>query len=202
MITVDTRGKLCPQPLIETRRALKKATTGDAITVMSDNDTAKDNILRFLDDQGASFECNEHAGIYNITFNKPASFEPAVIPEAYCSTAEPVTKDYIVVIANNKMGHGDDALGSILIKGFINALIEQDTLPTHLVFYNSGVQLTTANSGVLDTLKKMEEQGVRIIVCGTCVDFYEIKEQVGIGMISNMYHITEVMTQAHHIVKP
>jgi selenium metabolism protein YedF len=88
------------------------------------------------------------------------------------------------------------------MKGFLNALNEQPVLPTHLIFYNSGVKLTTADSGVLTSLQTLEEGGVEILVCGTCIDFYEIKAQMAVGRISNMFTITETMAKTGHILKP
>jgi selenium metabolism protein YedF len=100
------------------------------------------------------------------------------------------------------MGEGDPQLGMILMKGFINALIEQPVLPTHLIFYNAGVLLTTVDSGVIHSLKSLEESGIEILVCGTCVDFYDIKAQRAVGKISNMFTITETMAKSGHVVKP
>jgi selenium metabolism protein YedF len=100
------------------------------------------------------------------------------------------------------MGEGDPQLGTLLMKGFLNALHEQQVLPTHLVFYNSGVKLTTAGSGVSSSLQSLEESGVEILICGTCVDFYEIRDQLVAGKISNMFTITETMAKTGHIVKP
>lgn len=205
MNTIDTRGMLCPQPLIETRKALKKASTNQALRIISDNETSKNNILRFLNDQKMACECKEDNGIYTIVLQKSKSLDPKVVAEAYCSfESKPAgkDKDYVVVISNDKMGEGNDDLGSILMKGFLNAIIEQDNLPSHMIFYNMGIFLASKNSAVFKTLQKLEEMGVQIIICGTCVDYYDVKSRIRVGVISNMFDITEIMANASHILKP
>ena len=89
------------------------------------------------------------------------------------------------------MGEGDPQLGIILMKGFLNALRGAAHIAHTSDFYNSGVKLTTEDSGVITSLQALEESGVEILVCGTCVDFYNIKELLAVGNISNMFTITE-----------
>jgi selenium metabolism protein YedF len=109
---------------------------------------------------------------------------------------------YVVVVSSDRMGEGVPQLGTILMKGFLNALNEQPVLPTHLVFYNAGAKMATKDSGVYSSLQLLEESGVQLLVCGTCADFYGIKEQLGVGKISNMFTITETMVKAGHVVRP
>ena len=113
-----------------------------------------------------------------------------------------LNSDEVLVIASNKMGHGDDKLGEILIKSFIHVLTENETIPKTIVFYNSGVLLTSADSACLDDLKLMEKNGAEILLCGTCVDYYNIGDKISAGKISKMRTIIEKMEEAKKIIKP
>lgn len=201
MQTVNGKGLLCPQPLILTRKALKNCLPGETLKIECDNKTAFQNIMTYLKDQLLIPEGTERDEIFYITVvNQPVRASEAEdsfsINPAICSSS------YVVVVSSDRMGEGDPQLGMILMKGFINALIEQPVLPTHLIFYNAGVLLTTGDSGVINSLKSLEDSGIEILVCGTCVDFYDIKVQRAVGKISNMFTITETMAKSGHVVKP
>jgi len=201
MQVVDGKGLLCPQPLILTRKALKNCLPGETLKIECDNQTAYQNIMTYLKDQSLTPSGNEKEGIFqievinqqNMTAEENDSFgmNPGI-----CSSA------YVVAIGSDRMGEGDPQLGAILMKGFLNALPEQPVLPTHLIFYNSGVKLTTKDSGVISSIKELEAGGVDILVCGTCIDFYELKDQLGAGRISDMFTLTEIMAKTGHVVKP
>lgn len=201
MQTVDGKGLLCPQPLILTRKALKNCLPGEVLRIECDNNTAFNNIMTYLKDQSLSPVGTEEDGIFHIevvnqSVRQNEDTGACSIDPGLCSSA------YIVVLGSDRMGEGDPQLGSLLMKGFLNALHEQQLLPTHLVFYNSGVKLTTIDSGVSSSLKSLENSGVEILICGTCVDFYDIRSQLAVGRISNMFTITETMAKTGHVVKP
>ena len=108
----------------------------------------------------------------------------------------------VLAIASNKMGHGDDKLGEILIKSFIHVLTESEKVPGTIVFYNSGVLLAENDSACLDDLKLLEKNGVEILLCGTCTDYYNISDKISAGKISNMRVIVEKLENAGKIIKP
>lgn len=108
----------------------------------------------------------------------------------------------VINICSNKMGRGDDDLGDILIQSFVNTLIQLDPLPSTIILYNSAVLLCTEDSAVLDSLKALELKNVNILVCGTCADFYNIKDKIAVGTISNMYAIVETLNNADRIINP
>lgn len=166
-----------------------------------DNQTAFQNILTYLKDQSLVPSGSETDGIFHITVvNQPVE---AAAKEDSCSIDPGIcSSSYVIALSSDKMGEGDPQLGTILMKGFLNALIEQPVLPTHLLFYNSGVKLTTQDSGVIDSLKALEESGVEILICGTCVDFYEVRTLLAVGRISNMFTLTETMAKAGNVIKP
>ncbi len=124
--------------------------------------------------------------------------------EAYCSisTKKKLTADHIIAITNDKMGSGSDELGKILIQGFMNTIKEVSPLPQKIILYNNGIKLTLKDSPVIDSLKELEKLGVKIQICGTCVDYYEVKDKIGCGKISNMYDIIDSLTKATHIISP
>ena len=95
-----------------------------------------------------------------------------------------------------------DELGAALMKAFIHTIPDLDYLPDTLIFYNTGVKLAVQNSDVLDDLEKLQESGVELLVCGTCAKFFNIKEEISVGIISNMYDIAGAMAKAGRIVKP
>ena len=201
MQIIDAKGLLCPQPLILTRKALKSSQPGETLKIECDNRTAFQNIMTYLKDQSLAPSGFEERGIFKIeVLNHVVSTDPlrelASLDAASCSSA------YVVVVSSERMGEGDPQLGTILMKGFLNALNEQPVLPTHVIFYNSGAKLVTHESGVISSLRALEESGVEILVCGACVDFYDLKSRLAVGSISNMFTITETMAKTGHIVKP
>ena len=108
----------------------------------------------------------------------------------------------VVVLSSNKMGEGSEELGQILMKGFIYALTELDDLPSTILLYNSGVKLSTEGSNSINDLKTLQAQGVEILSCGTCLNYYELTEKLEVGEVTNMYFILEKMSQADKIIRP
>ena len=201
MKIIDTKGFLCPKPLIMTKQAMKEMAPGEEFMVITDNETAKDNLMTFLTDQQARPEGTINQGIFKVKAVMPLENVAEPYPESYCKNPES-SHEYVVVLKNDKMGLGDDDLGAILMKGYVNALREAGNAPSHIILYNAGVKLAIKGSGVEDSLKYLEKNGVKIIVCGTCADFFGLKQQVKAGIISNMYVIAETLAQAGHVVYP
>ncbi len=108
----------------------------------------------------------------------------------------------VVVVSSDRMGTGNDELGKVLIKGFIFAVTQLDTLPKTMLFYNGGATITCEGSDSLEDLKSLEAQGVEILTCGTCLDYYGLKEKLAVGSVTNMYSIVEKMAGAGKILKP
>ena len=121
-------------------------------------------------------------------------------PEIVCTPAVP-KGDYTVAITSDKMGDGDPELGAILIKGFVYALTQLETPPSVMLFYNGGARLTAQDSPCIEDLKTLQEQGTEILTCGTCVNFYGLKEPA-VGTVTNMYTIAEKLTKAGKVIRP
>lgn len=96
------------------------------------------------------------------------------------------TKDKTVFLKSDKIGEGE--LGSMLIRGFLKAMAEQEKLPSKIICVNSAVLLTTTNDendDALIALKDLESKGVDIFSCGTCLDFYEKRDELKVGIAGN-----------------
>ncbi|PWD98111.1 sulfurtransferase-like selenium metabolism protein YedF [Marinilabilia rubra] len=204
MHTVDTKGHLCPEPLIMARNAMKEVKEGEKMLVISDNETSYQNLMSFLSDLGANPVADQKEGQYFIEITKPAETSSGKEgnPEAYCNIPHNMPEDsnYVVVARGANMGEGDEELGSLLIRGYFNALKGMDNLPTHIIMYNGGVKLALKDTDTSESLAELEDKGVSIIVCGTCIDYYQIKEKVSVGRISNMYQIATKLAEAGHVV--
>lgn len=202
---VDCRGMVCPQPLVETRREIKKSNPGEAITVVVDNSTSLKNILRFLEDNGVECVVKQEAESSSITFNVPLQMtQPDKRAEEYCdvSPKPDVNSGFIVLLNSATMGKGNDELGKILMKGFLSTLLELKATPTEIICYNSAVTLALKSSDTAATLQQISERGVKITLCGTCVDFYNLRDDLAVGQISNMLYIAQRLSSGVRIIQP
>ncbi|MBK8881067.1 MAG: sulfurtransferase-like selenium metabolism protein YedF [Bacteroidales bacterium] len=204
MKIVDTKGQLCPAPLIAAKRALKETPEGESFQLLTDNQTSFNNVSRFLKDNNTFFQSAEAGGVWTLTITRGTVDISQVKAEDYCtdSIAHFHKGDFIIVIASDKMGDGDADLGLLLMANFIKALKDLDKLPRKVIFYNKGVTLVTKTSPLIDHLQDLEKMGVELLLCATCVNHYALAEKVGAGTLSNMYTIAEVMSSAGKIVRP
>ena len=95
----------------------------------------------------------------------------------------------VIVLSANVMGTGDEKLGTSLMKAFVFAVTKQDVLPETIVCYNTGAYLTCEGADTLEDMKILEAEGVNILTCGTCLDFYGIKDKLAVGSVTNMYEM-------------
>jgi selenium metabolism protein YedF len=184
----------CPHPVILTRKALQE---NPSVTTIVDNETARENVRRMAEKAGAVVQIEERDNgtyLYITQGDLPRS-EPSQQP-----TAAPLGEPLVLVINNEFMGHGDDELGHILIRGFFHTLGEVEPLPDTIIFFNSGVKLVVEGSAVLEDLQALCERGAEIVACGTCLAHYDLKAQVAVGEISNMYTIAETMLGAGKVI--
>lgn len=183
---LDCRGLACPQPVINTKKALDKLTEG-VLIVKVDNAVAKENVSKFAVSQGCGLSIEQQGQDFSISITK------GKLTDNEDSALKAAT---VILFSQNMLGHGSEELGSVLIKSFMFTLTQSDRLPKTLLFINSGVKLTVAGSPVLEHLQVLAEQGVEILSCGTCLDFYNLKEKLAVGSISNMYSILDTLTAA------
>ena len=201
---IDARGLACPQPVVLTKKALE---SHDEVTVLVDNATALENVKRLASVSGCAVEVTEESGgIFRMHVKRQQDSPTRGDASPECSLPESAPESAhgptIFVIASNVMGHGNDELGAILMKAFIHTTLDLEHRPDMMIFYNTGVTLATVDSDVIDDLKALEEKGVRILVCGTCVNFFGLGGKIGAGTVSNMYDIAGALSTAGRIVKP
>ena len=202
MKIVDAKGKLCPMPLIMTKKALSEIKENELLKILIDNDTSVKNVTRFLDEHGMKVHIVKVGIVSELTVSKTGIIPESVQVEDYCKIENSNTSNYIVAFQKNRLGDGAEELGNILIKAFINTLPETTLKPKSLIFLNSGIFLALKDSLVLDALKKLEQMGIEILVCGTCLDYYHKKQELEVGIISNMYDIIERLSQTGNIIYP
>lgn len=193
MYRIDARGLACPQPVINATKALENH---NDIMVIVDNATALENIRRMANSKGCSVsEEKKNEGIY-IVLKKSGIPETAPGTDHTAAYECPSPGPRVLVISQDVMGKGDDVLGTILIKSFFHTIAETEPSPDVILFLNSGVKLVVDGSEVLDDIKILENKGKIILACGTCLDFFKIKDRIKAGSVSNMYEIKELMLTA------
>jgi selenium metabolism protein YedF len=192
MDTLDCRGKTCPAPVIEAKKLIDE-TAARELRVLVDNATARENVQRFLESRGYGVTIEEHGTDFLLSGKKADS---DTVPS---TTRE---KRITVFVDSDTMGRGDERLGSILMKSFVYALTELETLPWRIAFVNAGIKLVCDGSELLPKLKELEDRGVEILACGTCLDFYVLKEKLKVGRVSNMFEIVSSLTESTHVLKP
>ena len=197
---VDARGMACPLPVVNAKKAAEALHPGDTLIVLVDNEIAVQNLQRFAEHMGFSVT-GEKLGEQEYTVTMHIGGEAKPEPEVACAV-DARKKGMLVVLSANTMGTGEEKLGKTLMKAFVFALTKQDVLPETLLCYNSGAFLTCEGADTLEDLKLLESEGVTILTCGTCLDFYGLKEKLAVGGVTNMYDIVERMESAVTIVRP
>ena len=193
--TLDARGLACPQPVILTRNAMKQE---DRIVTLVDNETSLTNVSRMATKAGWHVNVVEGDDEFRIELAKGE-----VVPQAGLLAAgsdEAANAPLVLVVSSDTMGRGDAQLGNILVRGFFHTLGEIHPLPQTIVFLNSGVKLACQGSPVLDDLCTLEAEGIEMLVCGTCLGYFELTQRRAAGQVSNMYDIAETMLGAGKVV--
>jgi selenium metabolism protein YedF len=195
--TVDARGLACPQPVILTRNAMREAE--DVITLVDGADQV-DNVRRLAEKAGWQATAERQGAGYAVHMTKGTVADlPELTPDLMvCSVSQPAAP--VLVVPGEQMGRGEPELGAILIRAFFHTLTETQPLPKTIIFYNTGVKLTVEGSPILDDLRTLAAKGAEILVCGTCLGYYSLKERLAVGTISNMYTIAETLLSAGHVV--
>jgi selenium metabolism protein YedF len=194
---LDFSGMACPLPVIRTKEALESQEVQELVVVV-DNEAARDNVMRFAEGRGCQVNVAAAGGCYHLTIKPAAGEVPAACLAPGVAPAPPLK---VAVFASDRMGEGDPALGDILMRAFLQSLVQME-VPQKLIFYNRGALLCLDNSPVLPELKALEEMGVELLVCGTCLDFYQVRERRAVGQVSNMFTILETQMQADRLIRP
>ncbi|MDP4091139.1 MAG: sulfurtransferase-like selenium metabolism protein YedF [Bacillota bacterium] len=195
MNILDCRGQQCPQPVINTKKYFDSVENVEAVVIV-DNETARNNVVKLATSSGLKYSIEEKESCFHITLCKGAAGK---LEESQVLSRS--SRGLTIVITSDRLGVGDDALGTMLMKSYLYALSENDSIPEHLVFLNSGVKLTTEGAENIDNLRKLQQKGTEIMSCGTCLDFYGLKEKLLVGEVGNMYTIVEIMNTSSNTIK-
>ncbi|UCE19275.1 MAG: sulfurtransferase-like selenium metabolism protein YedF [Gemmatimonadota bacterium] len=187
---VDARGLSCPQPVVMTKKALEQMESG-ILDVLVDNRVSSENVARFAQSAGCDAEIEEREGVFTIHIRKREACE--IMPEK-------TEKEMVVFVRSNTIGRGADELGTILMRSFIPTLLEIEQKPNKMVLVNSGVKLAVEESPVLEFMQEIEREGVELLVCGTCLDFFDLKDKVKVGRVSNMFELVSILSEADKVL--
>lgn len=190
-LTIDARGLACPHPVVLTNKAFEES---DEVITIVDNPVARENVSRLAESKGFRVQAETRGdGIYlHMKRGHAAASQPS------CGVL--VSGPTVLLIASDAVGRGSDELGRKLMVSFVQILHEITPRPETIIFMNSGVRLVAEGSPVIEDLRSLQEQGVRILACGTCLGFYDLKEKVRVGQISNMFDIASALLGAGRFV--
>lgn len=199
MIEVDAKNLACPQPILKTKEALEKA-AGSPLRISVTERVSRENIVRFLENAGVKIAREEEKnGVFLIETEGTEKAKKASLPLDLCEP-KPETAGTTVFINKDRIGHGNDELGTVLMKAFLSTLKDLAVQPRTLCFMNAGVKLTVKNAPTVDALKILEAKGIKILVCGTCLNFFGLSTELAVGKISNMYDLLETMLQSSKVI--
>ncbi len=196
MEQIDARGLACPRPVMEAKAALDRG--AGELEVLVDNSVAASNVSRFLQKNAFSVTREEKDGTFVVSGCLEGS--EAAEAESRSQAGEPTFEDVSILIAQKTLGGRDEVLGEVLIKGFLSTLADRDVPPRTVALMNEAVFLTLAEHSASDSLKKLEERGVNLLVCGTCTNHFGVTEGVRAGTVSNMFEITEALLETSRTV--
>ena len=199
---IDCRGLACPDPVLKTKELIEQEKP-EKLIVIVDNEAAKQNVVRFMEYQGFNVSASEEGSDFHVTGHAGEGAgegaEPAVKPEKAIESEE-LKQKILIMVGSDRMGHGDDALGLKLMVSFLKTVKEMGDELWRLVFVNNGVKMTTSDSEVLPVLEELEQSGVYILVCGTCLTHFNLLEKKMVGETTNMLDIVTAMQLADKVV--
>ena len=195
MKTIDCRNMACPLPVVTVKRALEESGTG-ALTVLLDDGAPRENVARFVRNRG--FEVSETVSDAGVTLMIRGGSAAA---EGDAATVEALSGKRVILVTSDRLGDGPEELGRLLMKNFIVTLLESAELPDKMLFVNRGVMLVTEGSELLEALDKLGNRGVEIFSCGVCLDFFGKREQLGVGLVTNMFSIVETLMSGSGMIR-
>lgn len=195
MQIIDCRGQACPAPVIATKKALE--TSKDGITVLVDDGAPRENVTRFAHTRGYVVE-EEYSGtdwvlsISNTANTNQNDSTPPVAPQV---------GDRILLLTSDCLGNGAEELGKLLMKNFIITLLETSQIPSRILLLNSGVLLAVEGAETIEALKILEERGVELLACGVCLDYFNKKDLLSVGRVTNMFSTAEHLLAAASVIR-
>jgi selenium metabolism protein YedF len=196
MKEIDARGLACPAPVLHTKATLQEEKPA-AVKVIVDNAASQQNVQRFLESQGFQTRLEQQGADFMVLGN--CGPQPSAQPDAR-ALPEADLKKILVMCSTDRIGFGDDALGLKLMVNFLRTLKEMGPELWRLVLVNNGVKLAIEGSEVLGDLKAYETAGLKILVCGTCLNHFNLLEKKMVGETTNMLDVVTAMQLADKVV--
>ena len=197
---LDCRGMSCPAPVLQVRDILKNESPA-VVTVRVDNDAAQQNVRKFLEHQNYQVRSEKHDGEHWVigtrgegAMTAPEKSSPAIFERLAGE------KKIMVLVTSVHMGHGDDALGDMLMFNFLKTLKEMGSDLWRVAFVNSGVSFTSEGSDAVPILQELAEGGVQIMACGACLAYFHLLDKIQVGDVANMFEIVTGMQLADSVV--
>ena len=195
-VEVNAKGLACPQPVVLSMKALAEMDSGKVI-VSVDNEVARDNVKRMAEHEGCTVTVEGKGNGFELQITR---VPPAKFPTELITDKKVVEETLVYLFESDFIGRNRE-LGKILINGFLNAITSLPKRKSKIVLISNGVRLATAGSYVLDTLLELKQSGFEILICGTCLDFFKIRDKVRVGTISNALEIMGALTNESKVVK-
>jgi selenium metabolism protein YedF len=198
MKVVDCRGLACPVPVLKTKEALESIEKGE-ILVIVDNRASKENVKRFAQKVGCSVEVEEKGGEFHLKIVKGEG-APQVAEETKEEKRE--GRKVAVLIASTSVGE-DEELGKILIKGFIKTFLNAEPMPKRIILINTAVKLACrgADEEILGALKELSNKGVEVICCATCLNYFNLLDELEVGVASNAYEVVQALVNSDSVIR-
>ncbi len=194
---IDAIGKVCPMPVVMTKKEIEQGT--ESIITLVDNETAVENLKRLAGSTGFLTQVTKNQDGYKVSFSKEGDFDD----KDQMSTDKVIDhlpSDYVIFIGKETIGEGDNELGKNLMRMFLYTLSEIKEYPSYILFMNGGVKLPALDEQAVKSLQTLKDNGVNILVCGACLNFYGLTDELKIGTVSNMYEITDKMRQTGKVI--
>ena len=201
IVKVNAIGDNCPIPVVKAKKAIDALEDAAIVEISVDNEIAVQNVTKMVNQKNLEYTCEKVGqNHYVIKVQCGEVVESEATKEVVAAIAK--EEKMVVVLSSDKMGEGDEELGKVLIKGFIYAITQFDKYPKAVLLYNSGVKLSSEGSDSIGDLKVLEDHGVEILSCGTCLNFYNLQDKLQVGKVTNMYSIVEELSGATNIIRP
>lgn len=201
IVKVNAIGDNCPIPVVKAKKAIDALEDAAIVEISVDNEIAVQNVTKMVNQKNLEYTCEKVGqNHYVIKVQCGEVVESEATKEVVATIAK--EEKMVVVLSSDKMGEGDEELGKVLIKGFIYAITQLDKYPKAVLLYNSGVKLSSEGSDSIGDLKVLEDHGVEILSCGTCLNFYNLQDKLQVGKVTNMYTIVEELSGATNIIRP
>ncbi|SFD30947.1 sulfurtransferase-like selenium metabolism protein YedF [Clostridium uliginosum] len=193
---IDAKGKNCPIPVIMAKKEIDGGNNSFLVEV--DNKIAVQNLQKLANSQDFITSLEEGNGVFKVYFSKDCEECNEILAKLEENKKDLGT--WSVFIGKDIIGAGSEELGKSLMKMYFYTISESEDLPKSVLFMNDGVKVPTLNDQAIEHLKDLEKKGVEILVCGTCLNFYGLEEELKVGKVSNMYDITNSMKEASKVI--